>query len=532
MADPPCSDEEVSMNITNVPHGFAPATSVPLSPVPHLVQRSSVHGAYKVITPVNSPKKPPTAESASSPQSSQKRPSLHLNLNTAKAPPSRPLVASTSSGRVKKVTRDIAALDFLQNIPMSSECMTDTNPLLSPLHEGTSDILVSDTEEDHTLAGRRLPGPDCVVVRIPPTFRYRMTTKFPPGSATVRLWEGNMNGLLHGRLFLSSDKCYPVAVHSVIKYNGNQTKIKQPVSYAAADQPYDWRGKAYFQLLHSTWSPCDKDRDAQDKHPAPISYQPNFLDNPEYRQGRHRDVIRGDRKVGPIVSSILRYVKPHELKEELNKQFRETHTWLRDPGMSLSKIRNLKQEALVMSQRIHLDVSSVALACVYFEKLVLQNYVTKANRKLYMSACLLLAVKFNEPRAMDDTIVVVKKLLGEIDQVHSIPSREVLAAEFRVYAELSFALHVPLAEIQPHFTRLLKFIESNPRKYLGEDIFTFYSKLIHEEVNQLDLAVGDEDIEVVVLSDEPDDDDDDESQVEPASVFPWNQVYQWWKKEP
>jgi hypothetical protein len=47
--------------------------------------------------------------------------------------------------------------------------------------------------------------------------------------------------------------------------------------------------------------------------------------------------------------------------------------WLEGTGLSLSKIRNLKLEALAMCQRIHLDISNVALACVYFEKLVLTN---------------------------------------------------------------------------------------------------------------------------------------------------------------
>ncbi|ETV93725.1 hypothetical protein, variant 1 [Aphanomyces invadans] len=508
-----------------------------------------VHDTYKVITPVNSPKRAPASTDPVSPHSSavvQKRPNLHLNLSIIKSAPSRPLVPS-ATGRVKKVTRDIAALDFLQNIPMSSEYYSSTNDasyLNSPVPHDSNEpggVVMSDNEDDHALAGRRLPGPDCQVVRMPPLIRYRMTTKYPPASATVRLWEGNMNeqGLLNGRIFLSSGKGYPVTVTSVIKYNGNQTKVRHPVSYRdSVVTPYDWRGKSYFQLLHSTWSSCDMDRDAQDKHPVPLQYQPNFLDNPEYRQGRHKDVIRGDRKLGPMVSSIMRFVKPNDLKEELNKQFREAHPWLHDSDLSLSKIRNLKQEALLMGQRIHLDISTVALACVYFEKLVLENYVTKTNRKLYMSACLILAVKFNEPRGTDDLLVVVKKLLVEIDQVHSIPSRDVLAVEFRVYAELSFALHVPLTEIQPHFARLLKCMESNPRKYLGEDIFSFYSKLVHDEVvaplhrtDDDDLDDDDDCTDGEHLLSDAEELEDEPTETGRTSLFPWNQVSftQWWK---
>ena len=61
-----------------------------------------------------------------------------------------------------------------------------------------------------------------------------------------------------------------------------KTKVRQPISFRV-NEPYDWRGKAYYQLLHSTWSPCDRDRDTQDKHPTVPQYDPHFLDNPEYQ---------------------------------------------------------------------------------------------------------------------------------------------------------------------------------------------------------------------------------------------------------
>lgn len=168
-----------------------------------------------------------------------------------------------------------------------------------------------------------------------------------------------------------------------------------------------------------------------------------------------------------------------------------------------------------------------------------------------MSVCLLLAAKFNEPKASFAMKHAIQKILEEIDQVHSISSREVLTMEFTVYAQLSFSLHVPLCEIQPHFTRLLKLMESNPRKYLDDDVFSSYSILVLEEKNaQLHLndaaaraslfdgETQDEgtDLEALLsdeeeqLGDHGDDDDDDE---DPFSVmFPWNRVSfsQWWKK--
>lgn len=174
--------------------------------------------------------------------------------------------------------------------------------------------------------------------------------------------------------------------------------------------------------------------------------------------------------------------------------------------------------------------------------------MSKSNRKLYMAACLLLAAKFNEPKASDAMKLVIKKILEEVDQVHSIPSREVLTAEFTVYAQLSFSLHVPLSEIQPHFTRLLKLIESNPRKYLDEDVFSSYSMLVldeknallrseagggarsfngetHDEGTDMEALMSDEEEQLGVHGDEDDDDQD-------PSLFPWNRVSfaQWWRK--
>lgn len=44
-----------------------------------------------------------------------------------------------------------------------------------------------------------------------------------------------------------------------------------------------------------------------------------------------------------------------------------------------------------------IEVATVALACVYFERLCLAGVVTKPNRRLTMAACLAIAYKFNEP---------------------------------------------------------------------------------------------------------------------------------------
>jgi hypothetical protein len=66
------------------------------------------------------------------------------------------------------------------------------------------------------------------------------------------------------------------------------------------------------------------------------------------------------------------------------------------PSLTLSKIRGVKQQALVAAVNANMEVSTVALACVYFERLCLDTRVDKSNRRLSLAACLLLAAKINE----------------------------------------------------------------------------------------------------------------------------------------
>ena len=53
------------------------------------------------------------------------------------------------------------------------------------------------------------------------------------------------------------------------------------------------------------------------------TYVCGFIDDPEWVSGRHRHVMVGDKNVGPIVSSTIQFVRPSELKRELNNKFRE-----------------------------------------------------------------------------------------------------------------------------------------------------------------------------------------------------------------
>lgn len=140
----------------------------------------------------------------------------------------------------RKVTRDIAALDFLQNIPMLADLTVDnTTSSSNERHfECFSNSLKKENiampkdeyyDAKHTQrdtesnAGRRLPGNHATWVKVPAQFRYRLATKYCVSSAIVRRWEDvqNQRGLLESRIFFSSGGGYPVAVSAILKVSTN-----------------------------------------------------------------------------------------------------------------------------------------------------------------------------------------------------------------------------------------------------------------------------------------------------------------------
>jgi len=289
------------------------------------------------------------------------------------------------------------------------------------------------------------------------------------------------------------------------------------------------------------------------------TYLPGFLDDPQMVQGRHRHVMIGDKVTGPIVSSTIQFVKPSVLKADLNKQFRErfdkweppksqrkfigakvidgiytlidpTETVLDDvdddggdmrrqrsgsitaereiirmpPSLTLSKIRSLKQQALVACIRSKIEISTLALACVYFERLCLDCRVDKSNRRLSFAACLLLAAKVNESNSMIvydqaieaetkpnvlDSWVKPNKKSGKIFEslivffTHdwALSMKQLYAAEWIVFTALGFSLTATPLQVSFHFKRLLKVLEWDARSYLGSEMYQQWQDVLKED---------------------------------------------------
>ncbi|KAM3866350.1 CDK5 and ABL1 enzyme substrate 1 isoform 2-T2 [Diretmus argenteus] len=175
-------------------------------------------------------------------------------------------------------------------------------------------------------------------------------------------------------------------------------------------------------------------------------YDPNLLDDPQWPCGKHKRVL-----IFPsYMTTVIEYVKPSDLKKDMNETFKEKFPHIR---LTLSKIRSLKREIRKLAQdECGYEEPTVAMAFVYFEKLVLQGKLNKQNRKLCAGACVLLAAKIGGDLKKHE----VKILIDKLEERFRVNRRELIAFEFPVLVALEFNLHLPEHEIMPHYRRLLQ----------------------------------------------------------------------------
>lgn len=212
----------------------------------------------------------------------------------------------------------------------------------------------------------------------------------------------------------------------------------------------------------------DTDTTASDSsHDSEKPYDPFFLDDPELRTGKHKTVIA----LPGYLGSLVHFIRAEDLKKELNDQFRQIHPTL-EPSLTLSKIRKLKIYLIKAAEQTGVELSTVAKAFTFFEKLVLKGLVGKANRKLVGATCLLLATKANDSKDVD--MPALFQALSE----HLDSSRaEVLSSEFPVLAALEFDLFPAQQEYLPHLDRILTSLDySNIQEYLGERMYSLWKR--------------------------------------------------------
>lgn len=172
-------------------------------------------------------------------------------------------------------------------------------------------------------------------------------------------------------------------------------------------------------------------------------YEPSILDNPEMIAGKYRTTLR----FCSYLVSVINYVRPIELKTDLNEKFAQQFPML---GITLSKLRSLKKDMKRIAQDCDIDIFTISQAYVYFEKLILLRYLNKANRKHIAGTCLLLSSKINDCKGEQMTI-----LLEAIEDRFKIAKKELFSYEFPILVALKFELHLSEVDIYSHYQRLL-----------------------------------------------------------------------------
>ncbi|CAB1329915.1 unnamed protein product [Coregonus sp. 'balchen'] len=148
-------------------------------------------------------------------------------------------------------------------------------------------------------------------------------------------------------------------------------------------------------------------------------YDPYLLSDPQWPCGRHKRVLI----FSSYVTTVIEYVKPSDLKKDMNETFKEKFPHIK---LTLSKIRSLKWEIRAVGEECSLQPVTVAMAFVYFEKLVMQGRLNKQNRKL------------------------------KLEERFRINRRELIPLEFPVLVALEMGLYLPDSKVMPHYRRLVK----------------------------------------------------------------------------
>ncbi|KAJ1122602.1 hypothetical protein NDU88_001087 [Pleurodeles waltl] len=161
-------------------------------------------------------------------------------------------------------------------------------------------------------------------------------------------------------------------------------------------------------------------------------YDPNLLDDPQWPFGKHKRVLI----FASYMTTIIEYVKPSELKKNMNETFKEKFPHIK---LTLSKIRSLKREMQNIAEECGLEPVTVAMSYVYFEKLVLQGKLNKQNRKLCAGACVLLAAKISSDLKKHE----VSQLFDKLEERFRFNKRDLTAFEFTVLVGLEMALYLP-----------------------------------------------------------------------------------------
>jgi hypothetical protein len=205
------------------------------------------------------------------------------------------------------------------------------------------------------------------------------------------------------------------------------------------------------------------------------NYRPTQLDDPAIDLESQRKSYERD----GYSMSVLAFQTEQAAKQEINAKFAVVNPWLDCQSLTLSKIRSLKKRAIDAWWENGWEMSTVALAFVYFEALVYRGLVNKGNRKLAMATCLLIAFKASEAKegGGQEAGIEARAVVAELELKFEVTRAAVLKAEFPIFKHLGFSLNIPTHLVAPHLERILQSKGTNPLDYLGQDLHRRYAIL-------------------------------------------------------
>ncbi|GMT27490.1 hypothetical protein PFISCL1PPCAC_18787, partial [Pristionchus fissidentatus] len=199
----------------------------------------------------------------------------------------------------------------------------------------------------------------------------------------------------------------------------------------------------FHKSTHSLATPMGMAADADDvltahRHTA-AEYDPKMISEVE---AALRTTVRGN----GFVATTHNCLGEAEQRKLLNERFRAKYPELR---ISFSKLRSIKREMIDVAIATKVDMATLSHTFVYYERIVLQGRITKANRKEIAAACFVIAVKICDPPGVE-----MRYCFEKLESTFRISHSDILSFEFPVCLALSFQLMPPRSQLSPHYNAL------------------------------------------------------------------------------